>query len=187
MVVNYFGDGCFRLQSGDLSLLVNSTNNRLKGDVLLKTLTLTEVPNGNDEIAFPGEYETKGIEIQGWPLESESTDKFVKTVYAVDWEDMRFVFLGHISKPLTSEVVEELGEPDVVFIPTGDPHFIAPQDAAKIVKQLEPAVVIPGFFKNPNDFVKAMGSKAETIEKFVFKKKDLAELKNKVVVVESKS
>ena len=72
MIVNYFGDGCFRLQSGELSLLVNPTNNRLKADVVLKTLAAPDgVPLSGAEIAFPGEYEIKGIEIHGLPMEKE--------------------------------------------------------------------------------------------------------------------
>lgn len=186
MVISYFGDGCFRLQSGDLSLLLNPTNNRFKADVTLKTLALTESPASSDEITFPGEYESKGIEIQGWPLDAESAEKFIKTIYAVNWEDMRFVFLGHISKPLTPELLGALGKPDVLIVPTGDPHFINPADAAKIIKHLEPAIVIPAFHKNPSEFLKTMGQKGETQEKLVFRKKDLAEKKGQVVVLETK-
>jgi len=42
MVINYFGNGCFRLQSGETSILVNPENNRLKADIILKTLTGTQ-------------------------------------------------------------------------------------------------------------------------------------------------
>ena len=42
MVINYFGNGCFRLQSGETSVLVNPDNNRLKADVTLKTLVAAE-------------------------------------------------------------------------------------------------------------------------------------------------
>ena len=184
MVIHYFGDGCFRLQNGDVSLLVNPASNRLKADVTLKTLTMTNVATPlPDEISFPGEYEVKDIEIQGWPVTNESTDKFLKTVFLVTWDEMRFLFLGHLSKPLEAELVEEVGEPDVLFVPTGDPHFLPPADAAKLVKQLEPSLVIPAFAKNANELVKAMGQKAEESSKLVFKKKDLAAKKRALVIL----
>ena len=185
MVINYLGDGCFRLQSGELSVLVNPANHRLKADVVLRTLTLANVAPPPDEIIFPGEYEVKGIEIQGYPLAAESTDKFIKTVYLVRWEEMQFLFLGHISKPLPAELIEEF-EPDVLFLPTGDDHFLAPADAAKLVRQLEPAVTMPGYYKEYNSFAKAFGQKAEVEEKFVFRKKDLDPEKSRLLVLEAK-
>jgi L-ascorbate metabolism protein UlaG (beta-lactamase superfamily) len=187
MVLNYFGEGCFRLQSGELSVLVNPTSNRLKADVTLKTIVSPEEHPSPDEIAFPGEYESKGIEIQGWQLTGESTEKFLKTVFQVTWEEMRFVFLGHLSGPLPNEIIEELGEPDLVFVPTGDDHFIPAPDAAKLMKQLEPKIIVPAYYKNSTDLEKAMGVKAEREEKFVFKKKDIADAKSRLIVLESKS
>lgn len=185
MVLNYFGEGCFRLQSGDLSLLVNPTNNRLKADVTLRTIAPANGVNP-EEITFAGEYETKGIEIQGWQVKEESTEKYVKTIYSVKWEDMNFVFLGHISGPLTAEYLEELGELDVLFVPTGDDHFLDGEAAAKMVKQLEPKVIVPAYYKNANDLAKALGVSPEPEEKMVFRKKDIADAKKKFVLIEAK-
>jgi len=186
MVIQYLGEECFRLQSGETAMLVNPTNNRLKADVTLRTISATGALPEAGEFIFAGEYETKGIEIRGWGIEEESTDKFVKTVYAVEWEEMRLVFLGHLSKPLDSKLLEELGEPDILFVPTGDSHFLEPEQAAKLVKQLEPAIVIPSFRKDGKEFLKAMGEKGEAQEKLVLKKKDLADKKSQVVVLEVK-
>lgn len=186
MVIQYFGDECFRLQSGELSLLVNPTSNRLKGDVVLRTLAAHDAVPAIDEIVFPGEYEVKEIEIQGWQLEGESSEKFVKTVYSVHWEGMKFVFLGHCSGPITAEWMENLGEPDILFLPTGDDHFISASDAAKLVKKLEPAIIIPSYRKSADEFLKEMGEKGETQEKLVIKKKDLADKKSQVIVLEAK-
>jgi L-ascorbate metabolism protein UlaG (beta-lactamase superfamily) len=173
------------LQSGEVSLLTNPTSGRLKADIVLRTLVPTNVVPPADEIVFPGEYEVKGIEVRGFGVEAESTEKFVKTVYLVTWEELRFVFLGHISRPLDSDLLEEFGEPDVLFVPTGE-HFLSATDAAKLTKQLEPKVVIPSFSKRPEEFVKAFGAKAETLEKFVFKRKDIADFKGRAIVLEAK-
>lgn len=186
MVIQYLGEECFKLQSGEISILVNPTNNRLKADVVLKTLSSADALPETGEVIFGGEYEIKGIEIRGWGVEAESTDKFVKTVYAVDWEDMRFVFLGHLSKPLDPDIVESLGEPDFLFVPTGDSHFLDPDEAAKLAKQLEPAIIIPSFRKDAKEFLKAMGAKGDPQEKLVLKKKDVVGKKAEVVVLEAK-
>ncbi len=190
MVINYFGNGCFRLQSGETSVLVNPENNRLKADVTLKTLVATEADASvGDEradeivISFPGEYEEKEIEILGFPVAEESTEKFLKTTYAVLWEGMKFVFLGHLSKPMDATLMEEFSDPDVLFLPVGGGHFLEPEVAAKIAKQLEARIVIPSFYKDPTEFLKAFGKKGEEMDKFVFKQKDIAADKGRVIIL----
>lgn len=189
MIINYFGNDCFRLQSGDTSLLIDSDNNRLKADVVLKTLapTATEAVLVADAtgtvISFPGEYEAKGMEITGFPVVGESTEKFLKTTYVVLWEEMKFVFLGHLSRPLDASLMEEFSEPDILFLPIGGGHFLEPDVAAKIAKQLETRIVIPSFSKNADEFLKALGKKAEVMDKFVFKQKDIATDKGRPVIL----
>jgi L-ascorbate metabolism protein UlaG (beta-lactamase superfamily) len=188
MVVNHFGNGCFRLQSGETSILINPDNNRLKADLILRTIISTEpgaVADASEAttIAFPGEYEVKGIEVVGFPITGESTEKFLKTAYAVNWEDMKFVFLGHLSAPIDSTLIEEFADPDVLILPVGGGHFLEPEIAAKIAKQLEARIIIPSFYKNPDEFLKALGKKTETVEKFVFKQKDIVTDKGRPVVL----
>lgn len=188
MVINYFGNGSFRLQSGERSILLNPENNRLKADIILKTISAADVePVAGDTevttISFPGEYEIKEIEISGFPIAGESTEKFLKTAYAVLWEGMKFVFLGHLSRPIDASLMEEFSEPDVLILPIGGGHFLEPDVAAKIVKQLEARIVIPSFYKNPAEFLKALGKKEEAMEKFVFKQKDIVNEKGKAIIL----
>ena len=200
MVINYLGGGSFKLQSGETSMLINPENNRYKADVVLKTLSSaapllgTDAPEQN-EILFPGEYEIKEIDIHGIPVPEESGEKFLKTVYAVTWEGITFAFLGHLSKPISAEIIEKLGEPDVLIIPVGGGsipltaggHFLEAAPAAKLTRQLDPVFVIPTFYKTPAEFAKEMGQKADPQEKLVFKKKDIVKGKTQLVVLEAKS
>jgi len=173
MVITYYGEGCFRLQSGETSLLVDPSTNRLKADLVLQTLAPAEGEMEAEKISFAGEYESKGIEVQGVEVSEESTPKFVKTVFGVKFEDIQFLFLGHLSKIPDAKLFERLGEPDVVFIPVGSEHFLSPEDAAKLVRQFEPSIIVPSFYKDPDKFLKLLGQKGESEEKIVFKKKDL--------------
>jgi L-ascorbate metabolism protein UlaG (beta-lactamase superfamily) len=188
MVINYFGNGCFRLQSGETSILVNPENNRLKADVILKTLTSTDSEALSEDsevttISFPGEYEVKGIEISGFPIAGESTDKFLKTTYAVTWEEMKFVFLGHLSKPIDATLMEVFSDPDVLILPIGGGHYLEAEVAAKIAKQLEARIIIPSFYKTPDEFLKSLGKKVEVVDKLVFKQKDIQGEKGRPVVL----
>ena len=190
MVITHYGNGAFRMQSGETVLLLNSGNDRLKADVILSTLAgtatntlLSDATDVGTKISFPGEYEVRGIEVDGFPIVAESSEAFIKTAYKVFFEDMTFVFLGHLSQPLDATLMEEFSEPDVLILPVGGGHFLEPEVAAKIAKQLEAKVVIPSFAKNTDDFLKALGRKADVMEKFVFRQKDIAEEKGRPVVL----
>ncbi len=186
MVITYFGGGSFRVQSGEISLLIDSENNRLKADLELKTHTPVSalISEERSEISFPGEYEIKGIEVKGISVPEESTEKFIKTMYLVTWEEIKIAFLGRISKQPSAETIEQLNEPDLLFLPVGGGDVLEPEVAAKLAKMLEPAIIIPSFYKSPAEFLKAMGQKAEPQEKIVLKKKDLLEEKNKVIILQ---
>lgn len=186
MVITNLGEGCFRLQSGETSLLLDPTGNRLKADLVLKTAANADVIEESlDTISFPGEYEVKGIEVDGYGSSEESTAKIVKTIYAVTWEDIRFVFLGQLSSVPNADVMEKIGDPDVLILPVEEDHFFDPETAAKLIKQMEPKVVIPSFAdeKNIKMLRKAMGQDAPKEDKFVFKKKDLPDGHVKLVII----
>lgn len=186
MVITNLGEGCFRLQSGETSLLLDPVGNRLKADLVLKTAASTDVVDGSQEtVSFPGEYEVKGIEIEGYGSAGESTTKIVKTVYAVTWEDIRIVFLGQLANAPEADVLEKIGDPDVLIIPVNGDHFFDPEAAAKIIKQIEPKIAIPSFAEERDlkALRKAVGQDAPKEEKFVFKKKDLPEGHIKLVII----
>jgi L-ascorbate metabolism protein UlaG (beta-lactamase superfamily) len=190
MVITHYGNGAFRMQSGETVLLLNPENDRLKADVVLCTLAgtatnnlLSDAADAGTKISFPGEYEVHGIEIDGFPIIAESSETFIKTAYKVFFEDMTLVFLGHLSQPLDATLMEEFSEPDVLILPVGGGHFLEPEVAAKITKQLEAKVVIPSFAKNIDSFLRALGRKADVMEKFVFRQKDIAEEKGRPIVL----
>jgi L-ascorbate metabolism protein UlaG (beta-lactamase superfamily) len=190
MVITYFGGGSFRLQSGDAVLLLNPENNRSKADVTLRTLAgaatdelLGHASDTGITISFSGEYESRGIEVTGFPIIEESTEKFIKTAYKVLFEDMTFIFLGHLSRPLDATLTEEFSGSDVLILPVGGGHFLEPEIAAKTAKQLEARIIIPSLTKDASVFLKALGRKTDPMEKFVFRQKDILTEKGRPVVL----
>ena len=182
MIITRHDELTLRLQSGDLVLLADPVGARQKGDIVLRTSSIIDASAlPADEIIMPGEYELKGVEIEGFPAGVQG--KTLHTIYQVTWEDMRLVFLGNISKLPEGGFMKEITEPDVLFIPAGG-DGLTPADAAKLTKQLEPSVVIPIAYKNAQDFPKAMGEKVDPQEKFVFKKKELVEKQCRVVILQ---
>lgn len=205
MTISWYGEGCFKIQAGDLTILtdpINATSGlqspRGKFEIIIKTLSGWPInAHSGDEdkatvnIFGPGKYEIKNAAIEGWPLEKESTDKFLKTVYVMELDEVKFGFLGHIAKDIEPKLEEFFKNLDVLFVPAGGKPFIDAEAAAKLCRRLSPKAVIPAFYKisglkraaeTPTQFYKEFGQKEEKPEeKFSFKKKDLAGMKMKVV------
>ena len=207
MVITFYGEGCFKIQSGDIIVSIDPLDDktgltapRFKSDIILKTLTpfplsqkLTNLPT-YQLISGPGEYNIKDINITGFALQKESSEKFLKTVYLMKIEGINLCFLGHISETPEPAILEHLEEIDILFIPAGGEPFINQKFAAKIIKQTEPKIVIPSFYKIPGlkrttanlyAFLEEFNGekKQEAREKLVIKKKDLIGIKKTEIVV----
>ncbi len=203
MVITWSGEGCFKFQNGDVSLLTDLPDAssgisapRFKTDALLKTLTPwphdKSESNADTTIIGAGEYDTKGIKIKGFELVAESSPKFFKTVYSIIWDDITIGFLGHISQELPPQAMEDFEELDILIGPAGGEPFISQEKMVKLVKQLNPKIFIPSFYKIPGlkrkakdikDFTDDFnGEVKKPEEKLVFKKKDLSEIKKTRIV-----
>ncbi len=71
-------------------------------------------------------------------------------------------------KELTAEQIDQIGEVDVLFVPVGGLYTIDAKEAAAIVNQIEPKIVIPMHYALPKlkfklgeveQFLKVMGEK----------------------------
>lgn len=188
MVITNYGDGCFRLQSGETSVLIDPEGNRLKADLTLFTSTdLKEIPDDDSTvIRLPGEYEVDGIEVDGAQAMADSGGDKIKICYLIRMEDIKVAVLGQISLEPSADVYDRLEEADILILPIDKQNYLSGELAVKISKQLDPAVVIPSFLKNEAEAKKAFESKAEVQEKFVCKKKDLVAGKKELIILESK-
>lgn len=145
----------------------------------------------------PGEYERKGIFIQGilsWHDNKQGSERGLNTIYTIELENMRLCHLGDLGqKELTEKQVSQIGEVDILMIPVGGTYTINGIEAAKIISQIEPLLVIPMHYAIPglkvkldsvDKFLKAMGLKSVQAQpKLLIKKKDLIGEETKVVVL----
>jgi len=117
-------------------------------------------------VAGPGEYEVKGVFIQGIPSfhdDVEGKERGLNTIYVFEAEDMRFCHLGDLGqKQLTDEQLEKIDGIDVLMIPVGGSYTIDSSAAQKIIGQIEPKIVIPMHFAGPKS-----NSKLDDISKFL--------------------
>ena len=118
----------------------------------------------------------------------------MNTMYKITAEDLKILHLGDFGEEkLRDETLDAEGDVDIVMLPVGGKFTIGAEEAAGIVKQIEPRYVIPMHYKIPglkisldgaDSFLKEMGAKnAVPQEKFTVKKKDIGEEEKTEVVV----
>jgi len=122
-------------------------------------------------IAGPGEYEVKGVFVQGissFHDDVNGKEKGKNTIYVFEAEDIKFCHLGDLGqKQLTDEQLEKIDSVDVLMIPVGGGGYaISSVEAQKIISQIEPKIVIPMHYALPklkmeldevSKFLKTMG------------------------------
>ncbi|MDP3729741.1 MAG: MBL fold metallo-hydrolase [bacterium] len=197
MIINWYGEGCFKIQTGGVSLLVDPfesstglTPPRGKVDIVIKTLTGWPLKKDEEEsttyIYGSGSYEIQGVTINGFALPKDSSDTYLKTAYKVVAEDITLGFLGHVSEDLTPEALDDLHNAQILFVPAGGKPFMGPEAVAKLIKQLNPKIIVASFFKIPGlkrggsdtkALANEIGPKLEELDKLTIRKKEIIEQK----------
>ena len=203
MKITWHGDSCFEIASvskdkDNVLTIVDPKEGKksAKADIILETHSKENGFETDEQfvISSCGEYERKGVFLQG--VESYQVDKKLKNIiYMIEVEDIRIAHLGYFGESILSEEqIEEMGTVDILIVPVDGDKTISYAEAAKIVAQVEPAIVIPMCYdskkkeKGLAPFLKAMGQKeVEPQEKLSIQKKNLStEEKAEIVILEEK-
>jgi L-ascorbate metabolism protein UlaG (beta-lactamase superfamily) len=151
----------------------------------------------------PGEYEISGVSIMGFKTfhdDKGGAERGENTVFVIEAEGLRIVHLGDIGHAIPDELLEEIGDIDILMIPVGGFYTIGPKVAIEIITKAEPYFVLPMHYKTADlsptlaeklstleDFLKESGLPVENLPKFTLKKEDILEDQNtKVIVLEKK-
>ena len=203
MEVQFFGANCVKISSKKASIVVDDNLEKLglkpvikDGDIALYTLPDHPDSGARFIIDGPGEYEISEVSILGIPAQShfDTTGKN-STMYSVRIDGFSVGILGHIDVNLSDQQLESLGLIDVLFVPVGgNGYTLDAIDAARLVKKIEPKVVIPTNFADsgivfevPQNEVKlfldAMGvSGVEEKDKIKFKINELGDKTETIVL-----
>ena len=210
MHFSWYGQSCFKIQAKDATIIVDPFDYgvtglnppRSKADVVVYSHRhgdhAGEYKQADFAIVGPGEYEVKGVHFYGFPVphDGENGKRLgFSSAFLIETEDLKVLHLGDLgAKNLTSEQIEELGDVDIVLVPVGGIYTLDAEDAEKLVRQIEPHVVIPMHYAVPKlklkldgveKFLKEMGAgKKEALPKYVVKKKELKEDGTEVVVLD---
>jgi len=97
-------------------------------------------------VSGPGEYDIKGIRILGITTfhdETNGSKRGGNTIYQIVMDNLVLLHCGDLGHKFTTEQAEEVGSPDVLFIPVGGFYTVNSHIASEIVASLEPKIVIP--------------------------------------------
>jgi L-ascorbate metabolism protein UlaG (beta-lactamase superfamily) len=129
-------------------------------------------------ITGPGEYEVKDVLITGVPTyHDEVGGKKMgrNTLFFFTISGVHVAHLGDLKHPLEGKHLEDPHPIDILLLPVGGGDVLNAKQAAEIVGQLEPRVVIPMHYKSGkigakldgvDAFLKTMGVTAESMSKF---------------------
>lgn len=177
MQVNYYGLGCFRLQTTNASILFEPFEQsvglklpRMQNDlVICSTQAAALNKSGDFLVTGPGEYERKNVFIYGQTWSDNVT------AYIIEVERVRLAYLGPLKKKtLTNEQLDFLDGVDVLFVPVGGGEVCSAEEAMDIIGLIEPRVVIPMYYQIPGlktklaeitDFKKQTGVAFEEVDK----------------------
>ena len=208
MIITYHGGHFIKIAHGDTVIGVNpfgkgSSRKPVRFGARIGLVSMNHPDmNGVENLSFgdkapfvvrgPGEYEVGGVVVSGFlSPKPVGEKKLLNTIYAVELEGIRLCFLGALaSSELSSELIEGIGEVDILFIPVSDKELIAPADAEKLTLALEAKLVIPlawddGGEKQLKIFLKEAGEeKLAQNDKLTLKKKALEGKEGDVVLLE---
>lgn len=198
MQIQWLGLGSFRIQTKNSVIVTDPYSDstglvmpKMKADIVLVSDMDNTAANNTKRLSGdyflidgPGEYEARNTFIYGIPA--------ARTIYLIEDEGIKIVFLGHLDADLKNENLELIEGADIVLLPVST---LSKDTRSMVISKIEPRVVIPYLFKQPKAkmeleeldvFLKEMGIKeAKPQDKFVTKGKDLPQEETQTIILSS--
>ena len=178
MEITWLGHSCFRLKGKQATVITDPFSPAIGyalGKVTAEIVTVSHAHPGHSYIQgvggeprilkSPGEYESAGVLTVGvhtYHDNEKGAQRGKNTAFVIDVDDVMICHLGDLGHVLTAEQVAEIDGVDVLLIPVGGVSTIDAVQAAQIVRQLEPKVVIPMHYKTD-----ALKRELETADRFL--------------------
>ncbi len=212
MEIKYLGHASFLIKTKEAKLVTDPYDSSIgihfpKTEADIVTVSHQHADHNNLKgiagepliIDWPGEFEKKGIRVFGYQWyhdEKKGEQRGMNTLYKIEADDINVLHCGDIGVLPNDALYEEIGNIDVLLVPTGGFYTIDEQQAAQMVKKIDPSIVIPmhynhdkldqstfGKLSKLDAFLKQMGVDTPApVDKLALKKEDLGD-EIKVVVM----
>lgn len=214
MEIKYLGHSSFQIKTKNARIVTDPFDTNTLGikypkvEADLVTLSHNHLDhNKADQVAgnpliidWPGEFEKNSVRVFGYQTFHDAENgaqRGENMMFKFETEDISILHCGDIGHALTSEFVDKIESVDILMIPVGGFYTIDAAQAVKIVKQIDPSIVIPmhyghaalnqdnfGGLSPVEDFLKLMGAEnSEPVDKLIIKKEDLVAEDMKVVLM----
>lgn len=187
MEISWLGHSCFQLRGKNVTLVTDPFSPQAGplngetpglGKVSASIVTISHDHPGHNYVLGvggnprvvrgPGEYEISDILITGVSSyhDNERGKQLGRnTIYVIHMDDVVICHLGDLGHTLQEEQLEEVADADVLLVPISGQHTINAAQAAEVISQVEPRIIVPmhyspseGDAPNPLDkFCREMG------------------------------
>jgi L-ascorbate metabolism protein UlaG (beta-lactamase superfamily) len=154
MDIEYFGANCIRLTTKKATIIVDDNLAHCGGksitrdsDVVVSTQDVLAVTDSKElKIVAAGEFEVQGVSVRGIQARAHTDQpgERTATMYKFIAEGTHILVVGHVYPDLDDKQLEAIGRVDVMVVPVGGNGFtLDPLGALKIIRKVEPSVVVP--------------------------------------------
>lgn len=176
MELQYFGGNCVKLSTKKASIVIDDNLADIGGKAVTKAGDIClftgahGLPAVEPKIIIdqPGEYEVSDVSIEGIRTRAhiDEENTYNATMYRIIIDDIRIAVVGHVYPNLSSSQLEALNTIDILIIPVGgNGYTLDPIGALKLIKDIEPKIVIPTHFaENGLNFVVPQQSLDEAVK-----------------------
>lgn len=216
MEIVYLGHSSFRLSTKTVSVVMDPFDPQFVGLRFSKvSSTVVTVSHSHADharadlvsgvkkvLSEPGEYEIEGVSfigISSYHDQEQGAKRGPNTIFVVEMDSLRIVHLGDLGHQLSESTQNAIGEVDVLMVPVGGEYTLGPQEAAELVRSIEPRITIPMHFqvdglsanlKNKlqkvDPFLSALGFKVEKLPKLKINGGNLPAEDQLIVLLEKK-
>lgn len=177
MDITWHGNSCFRIKGKKTTLVINPNKDagELEGDIVLTSLgeDTAEVSGAYKIFDWPGEYEARRIPInayQAWKTskskeadEAEGGSVEEETIiFRFSMGKVKFCHLGELGHTLTSDMINKIGDVDVLMMDVSKGSNLTPKKALELIEAVEPKCVIFMGPEGESEILKEIG--AENVE-----------------------
>jgi L-ascorbate metabolism protein UlaG (beta-lactamase superfamily) len=166
MEIFWLGHSCFQLRGKNIALVTDpftpaqgDASRLSKFNASIVTISHDHPGHnhahgvgGNPRIVRgPGEYEISDVLITG--VASYHDDEHGQaygrnTMYVIHIDELVICHLGDLGHTLHEEQLEEVADADILFVPIGGGHSLNATQAAEVISQVEPHIVIPMHYRS---------------------------------------
>lgn len=168
MDIIWHGHSCFTIKGKDATIVTDPFElgaklPKFKADIvsLSGEGKIPEIDGTAKVLDWPGEFEVSNVAIVSLIPTNEQS-----IIFTFVLDGIRICHLGYLSQELSDEVLERIGDVDLLFLPIGGTPVLDGKMAQKVMEAIEPRIVIPMLFAateselklaGPEDFLKAIG------------------------------